>query len=194
MRTNLGLTKEELDELLAWLHPNPDCAGERYEAIRKSLITLFLTRQCYEAEDLADETINRVAKKVKELKSNYAGEPARYFHGVAKKVSLEYHRRNVKLIETPAAAPSREELEPYLDCLDDCLSKLKPRERETILDYYQEQKQVKIERHKEMGQRLQVKSGALRGRVFRIRVKLHKCIVDCIQRSVERNNIGPEVI
>ena len=64
MRTDVGLTKEEFDELLSWLDTDPDRAGEKYEAIRHRLITIFLNRQCYEAEDLADETINRVAKKV----------------------------------------------------------------------------------------------------------------------------------
>lgn len=193
MRIDLGLTKQEFDQLLAWLDPDPDLAAERYEAIRQRLITIFLSRQCDEAEDLADETINRVAKKVKDLKDDYVGEPARYFHGVAKKVFLEYRRlrnRPIYIIQ-PA---SREELEPYLECLDYCLAQLSPQSRELILLYYREQKQAKIASHKQMREQMRLNADALRVRAYRIRVKLEKCILECLDRASGSNNISPVII
>src|SRR4051794_1950774 len=124
MRTNVSLTKEQFDRLLAWLDLDPERAGEKYEAIRRRLITIFINRQCLEAEDLADETINRVAYKVIELKDNYLGDPARYFYGVAKKVFLEHQRRRDQHIQPPPPIASGEELETSLACLDECLAKL----------------------------------------------------------------------
>ena len=48
--------------LLEWLDPNLDLAGEKYEEIRRGLIKIFGYRGCSDAEGLADETINRVAR------------------------------------------------------------------------------------------------------------------------------------
>jgi hypothetical protein len=80
------LTQESFDALLAWLGSEPEEAGRKYEAIRLRLIRIFACRGCYEPEDLADETINRVSKKLKEIESTFSGDPARYFYGVANKV------------------------------------------------------------------------------------------------------------
>lgn len=190
----MALTKEEFDELLDWLDPNPGRAADRYEAIRQSLITVFLNRQCEEAEDLADETINRVARRAKDLKTNYIGKPELYFYGVAKNVTHEYHRKRSRVIQPLLPPPSREDLEPYLSCLDECLAKLPHENSELILAYYQNQKKAKIASHREIGLRLRLKAGALRARVFRIRARLEKCIVECLERSIDSNDIKPFII
>jgi RNA polymerase sigma factor (sigma-70 family) len=185
MKVDLSLTEEQFNQLLDWLDADPGRAGEKYEVIRRRLITIFLNRQCAEAEDLADETINRVAKKVGDLKGSYVGEPALYFYGVAKKVFLEHLRQRNRPLKLPPPVTPRNELEPHLNCLDKCLEKLKPDSRELILRYYQEQKQAKISSHKEMGERLRVNAGALRARTHRIRVKLEKCVLACLERGRE---------
>ena len=59
------LSQEAFDRLLAWLNPNRALAGEKYEEIRRRLIKIFTCRGCTCPEVLADETINRVARKVK---------------------------------------------------------------------------------------------------------------------------------
>jgi RNA polymerase sigma factor (sigma-70 family) len=194
MGIDLGLTKEQFDQLLAWLDPDPVRAGEKYEKIRHRLITIFLTRHCQEAEDLADETINRVASKAGEFKDSYVGEPARYFYGVAKKVLLEYHRQRSRPILSPPPQASHEELEPSLACLDKCLAKLSTENRELILHYYQEQKKAKIASHQELGKQMQLNAGALRARIFRIRAKLEKCVEECLKNSAEDNDIKLDVI
>ncbi|MFL6215866.1 MAG: RNA polymerase sigma factor [Blastocatellia bacterium] len=193
MKTDVGITKEEFDELLTWLDPDTGRAGEKYEAIRRSLITVFLNRQCPEAEDLADETINRVARKVKELKEVYIGEPVRYFHGVAKKLVLEYYRLRHRALRITPLTVSPGELDPYLDCLNDCLARLSPPNRELILRYYQEKKRAKIEGHKKISEQMNLKAGALRVRVHRIRGQLEKCVMECLGRTGS-NNISSAVI
>lgn len=185
----MTLTKEEFDQLLAWLDPEPGRAGSRYEAIRRNLITVFLSRQCDEAEDLADETINRVAKKVPWLKDNYIGDQERYFHGVARNVMREYFRQRTRVIQPPPVQASREDLEPYLRCLDECLAKLPRQNSVLILLYYKEQKRAKIASHKEISDQMRLKAGALRARVFRIRARLAKCILECLKHSVGSNDI-----
>lgn len=190
MKVDLSLTKEQFTQLLAWLDADLVRASEKYETIRRRLITIFLNRQCHEAEDLADETINRVAKKVSGLKNRYVGDPALYFYGVAKKVLLEHLRKRRKVLQSPPPIASRSELEPHLKCLDECLEKLMPASRELILRYYHDQKQAKISSHKEMGEMLRLKAGALRARTHRIRAKLEKCVLECLERADESNDIS----
>lgn len=189
MKIDLSLTEEQFHQLLAWLDADPGRAAEKYEEIRRGLITIFLNRRCDEAEDLADETINRVAKKVGALQNDYTGDPARYFYGVAKKVLLEYNRQRNRPIKPPPPSTPRGELEPYLECLDECLEKLDPASRELILLYYQEQKRAKISSHKKMGEALRLRAGALRARTHRIRLKLEKCVLECLECAAENNDI-----
>ena len=52
-----------------------------------------------DAEDLADETINRVAKRLPEIRESYVGDPVRYFHGVARFIIREMIRRKEVAVE-----------------------------------------------------------------------------------------------
>lgn len=79
MKKDWILTQESFDALLAWLDPAREEAGRRYEEIRRRLIKIFTCRGCGEPEDLADETINRVSKKLKEIESDYSGDPRSVF-------------------------------------------------------------------------------------------------------------------
>jgi RNA polymerase sigma factor, sigma-70 family len=189
MKTDSTLTKTEFDEFLAWLDPDRDCAADRYERIRNRLISFYLNRQCGTADDLADETINRVVKKPKEWKDNYTGNPMPYFYAVAKNVFLEYCREVNRKIEPPPDT-SRPELEEHLACLKKCLAKLTSESRNLILPYYQERKRAKIQRHKAMGSNMGLKPGALRARIFRIRTKLRECVEECLGNLPENNDIN----
>src|ERR1041384_8582247 len=92
MDKNWALTQDAFDDLLNWLDPNRDLAGQKYEDIRRRLIKIFSCRGCAEPEDLADETINRVTSKLPAIEADFVGDPSRYFYGVANKVNLEYGR------------------------------------------------------------------------------------------------------
>src|SRR5437868_4888021 len=122
------ITQEKFDELLAWLHSEREQAGIKYEEIRRSLIKILAWRGCHDAEGLADETINRVADKVHELKASYQGDPAIYFYGVANRLSKECHREErtqvpVEEINGPASLPPenieepQDEFEREYECL-----------------------------------------------------------------------------
>lgn len=177
------LNQDDFDNLLAWLDTDPERAAKKYESIRRDLIRAFLSNHCYEAEDLADETINRVAKHALQLRASYEGEREPYFHAVAKYVRYEYYRRIKRVIQPPPEAPPAEELDVYLKCLEECLAKLTPKQANLIKVYYQEQKKAKIELHKAISKTLNVKAGALRGRVFRVREKLIPCVEDCVKKA-----------
>lgn len=182
MKKETGLTKESFDELLNWLHPDREAAGEKYEQIRQTLVDIFVRRGCVPAEDMADETINRVGRKIGEIKDTYDSDPSYYFYGVAKNILREYMR------QPPAQPyvfiqPEPEEDEANYQCLDECMSKLPPETQWFIIEYFQEDKREKINHRKEMAERLGITPHILRMRVYRIKAMLRDCIIECNKRK-----------
>jgi DNA-directed RNA polymerase specialized sigma24 family protein len=182
-----GLTQESFDHLLAWLHPDREQAGRIYEEIHARLIMSFKAHDCPVPEDLADETINRVAKKLPELADTYVGDRARYFFGVAYKVLLEYRRSSPEFTELPPdnllLGDQPDNIEAVYNCLEKCLESLPEHNRELILQFYQGEKHVKIEWRKELARRLGTKLTNLRLQAHRIRATLKQCIRSCMEQA-----------
>lgn len=183
------ITQEGFSLLLKWLDPDEESAARKYEIVRGRLVRMFVARGCYEAELLADRTIDRVAQKIPELNGTYVGEPAAYFYGVAKNIHLEWLRQQKRAREatappeTGADADEAEQREAEYKCLETCLSMLSANMREMIVDYYRGEKGVKIERRREMAQRLGITTGALQIRASRVRARLHDCVRDCLAEA-----------
>lgn len=169
--------------MLGWLDPDRERAAQRYEEIRRRLIKFFACRKCAPAEDLTDETINRVAMKVREqLGSNYVGDTAPYFYGVAHNVYLEYVRRKPPTLPPPPPRPT-EEVEREHACLEQCLEQLPPRSRELIREFYREERQAKILHRKRLAERLGMTPNALRIQAYRIRQSLLECVRQCLTQN-----------
>ena len=142
-----------------------------------------------DAEDLADETINRVMKRLPDIRDTYVGEPARYFHGVARFVIREMGRRKeVATDEIPVFSVKPEVHTDEYDCLVKCLRFLAPEKRDQILDYYIYDGRDKIVQHQRMASELGISEGALRGRAHQVRVNLENCIRQCIERMKANKN------
>lgn len=184
-----GLTEEGFNNLLVWLHEDREEAGKIYEEIRSKLMRGFKSHGCMVAEDLADETINRVARRLPEIVDTYVGDPRRYFFGVAYKVLQEYQRRAMELVPLPPREipleERRDDRETMHGCLELCLRHLAPQSRELILQFYQGEKQFKIKHRQELARRLNTKLANLRLQAHRIRSNLRKCILACMQQKAE---------
>jgi DNA-directed RNA polymerase specialized sigma24 family protein len=183
MKKDWVLTQESFDAMLAWLHPDRDRAGEKYEDIRSRLVKIFTGRGCCEPEELADETINRVSKKLKDIESQFIGDPARYFYGVANKVHLEYLRKKpVPLV--PVDRADSDFIEKESACLEICMQGLTSDNRELVVQYYQYEKRAMIDHRQHLADQLGIAINALRIRACRLRAILQKCVQDCLERSV----------
>jgi len=179
------LQKTDFDRLLAWLDPNPDRAGELYEKIRWRLIAILASRGCRTPEDLADEIIDRVARRVADIEATYVGDKSLYFLGVMNNVHHEYLKRPrlSELSLTPHESPVNEQT--YV-CLDRCVTKLTPHAREIIEQYYVADKRAKINLRKRIYAALGISNINLRLRALRIRAKLQICIERCLPHSETR--------
>lgn len=184
MNKNWVLTKELFEDLLAWLDPNRDVAGQKYENIRRGLIKIFISNGCHSVEDKADEAINRVANKLNQIRDDYEGDPALYFYGVAKKIVHEDWRRPQVAASTPAQAWTDDDVEPEYECLERCLEKLTNENRKLVLTYYQEEKRAKIDNRRILAESMGIALNALRIRAYRIRSSLELCVRTCVMSEI----------
>jgi len=182
-KTEWELTPEAFDGLLSWLNPDREQAGRKYEEIRRKLITILSCRGCTCPEDLTDETMNRVTRRVPQIIDNYLGDPALYFYGVAHKVHLEWLRRNGRALVPPPAPDPPEETEQEYECLEQCMEHLTSKSRELVSQYHREEKKAKIDGRKELADRLGIGVNALRIRAHRIRAGLQECVVLCLSKT-----------
>lgn len=191
-RETSGLSQSVFERLLAWLDDGTESQGERYLEIRQRLVAYFDRRNRPRPDELADETLDRVARTLEESGVIATRPPARYCYVMARFVLLEdirRERRHVGLDENsvsfgvPArvgdATEDRALRERSLDCLDRCLEQLKPEQRALILEYYRDTRRQKIERRRDLANRLAISMNALAIRACRIRDAVLACMQGC---------------
>lgn len=174
---------------LDWLDGGVDSGGERYVEIRRRLVGYFDRRGSAEPDDLADETLNRVARRLEEEGAISGVAPPQYCYIVAKLVFLESLRKNSArpLTEAPSDDPMLRRIERdgedthtrrerLLDHLEECLDSLAPADRELILEYYRGEQRAKIEKRRELAVRYGISLNALGIRACRLRDKLEECV------------------
>jgi len=193
--TRWEFTASALERLLARLDGDPDRAAEAYEALRLTLIRFFDWRGAHFPDECADETINRLARRLDE--GAEVDDPRGYALGIARLVLMERSRspqlRQDELDEqTAAPAPSAAgDAHPRLhDCLDTCLAGLPPESRTLILEYYQDQRRLKIDRRIRLATELGLTAQALRSRAQRVRDRLERCVRGCAGRQADESAGG----
>ncbi len=173
-----SLTASAFETLLARLGSDPDAAGREYGAIRCKLVGFFERRNALMPEMLADETIDRVARRLDEgEKVEYL---RAYFYGVAKRILLESVRqrcrqenaeRQVALVPPDPPEAADRELSP-IACLERCLEELPPDCRQLVVSYYQ---CARADRRR-LAAQLGMSYTSLKSQVHRIRVRLGTCV------------------
>jgi DNA-directed RNA polymerase specialized sigma24 family protein len=188
-----GLDERSLKRLLTVLDPDPERASERYEALRRRLTRVFVWEHQPDAESLADQTIDRVARRMNDG-IDVVDVPA-YAARVAELILLEArragHRREAALDAHARLAPpdrssapgrSSAEVERRHACLEACLARLEPEQRDLILRYYSADGRARIEQRDALAKAHGIPLGALRNRALRMREKLETCITACLSR------------
>src|ERR1044071_8762138 len=184
-RQKWTLTQEAFDQLLVAFGGDRESGGQKYLEIRNNLTRFFEWRGCAFPEDHADETINRMAKRLAAggQIANHSG----YAIGVARMLLMEINkgrqREQAALAEIgaqPDVYVPPDDDESRLNCLKKCLQTLSPDNRELILQYYQGEKGEKIENRKKLLERLGIPVNTLRMRALRLRERLQSCVEECV--------------
>jgi DNA-directed RNA polymerase specialized sigma24 family protein len=196
------LTHASFHRLLNWLNEENDdednaSGGQKYEEMRQKLISYFDRRNCRSPEDLADETLNRVALKLEEKGSITNVTPAQFCFIKARQVLHEYWRRpalkEIALEDMPVTDPpdrhpllvanpddEEDEQERRMRCLEHCLQNLKRQDHDLIIRYYYGEERVKIDNRQQLADELGISSKTLVVRALRIRNKLEECVERCV--------------
>lgn len=177
--------------LLTRLDADESQAAAKYEELRLKLVKLFVWKGCVEAsaDALADETLDRIAAKLGqgvEIQSlnAYACEVARF-------VWLEFSRKRKEDAagdDVPEIAVSPEiadEPDLRLSCLKSCLAEIAASEsdRALIIGYYDAEDGDKNKnQRRNLAEKLGLTMNTLKVKACRLRVRLEKCINECVKR------------
>jgi DNA-directed RNA polymerase specialized sigma24 family protein len=191
-----SLTPPSFQRLLRWLDEGASSNGQKYLEMQRRLVAYFDRKNCSAPDELADETLNRVARRLEEENITDSETPAaKYCYIVARFVFMEYLRGAQKeqvladesrrqLYRNKPAVQSldieRETRENMLTCLDRCTGKLDSLNRNIILRYYTGKERVKIESRRALAVSLGISMNALSIRACRIRDKIEMCVRQCV--------------
>lgn len=193
-RREWTLTTDSLQRLLRWLDGGADSDGYSYVEMRRRLRDYFSRKNCRAVDDLADETLTRVARRLEQEGITLTETPARYCYIVARFVFLEHLREtkshgtisplptDIALAPTAVSVPDAEGAatrEALFDCLDKCLQELDPLNRHIITRYYIGSERAKIDNRRDLAESLGLSPNALAIRASRIRKRLEACVKRC---------------
>jgi DNA-directed RNA polymerase specialized sigma24 family protein len=155
-----------------------------YEQLRMRLVTFFRLSCPVEAEALADEAIDRLGRRLSDGTpvDNLGG----YALGIARFLVMEAGARRRK--EQNAARESmmeqesdayleQPEFDPAVPALRGCLNCIDAESARFILEYYaSDDGAARIERRRQLAERMGMTPNALRNRALRTRMALEKCV------------------
>jgi DNA-directed RNA polymerase specialized sigma24 family protein len=189
------LNRAALEGLLSALDTDVARAAQQYERLRERLIIYFSGRRCPDPEDSADDTLDRISRRIDE--GEQIRDVTRFAYAVARLVLSESFKRVrrrgdvLARLATSSGAPPDDGTAATLgpdgamECIRSCTQRLPPDERELILLYYDSAGRDQQEQRKQLAARLDVSPTALRLRAFRIRRALEACTRDCLAGQAE---------
>jgi DNA-directed RNA polymerase specialized sigma24 family protein len=178
-----ALTAEAFGRFLRWLSENDEVAVREYQSIRMKLVRYFVHKGCSDPDNLFDKTIDVVVGKIDTLGEHSS--PLAYCFGVAKNIWRQdlRERKPASLEEniTLPTYPDPQIHEQELKCLERCMDRLSPDDRDVVVRYHQSQGHDKIETRRQLADGLGGVN-ALRIRMCRIRRNLRLCVATCLDQ------------
>lgn len=195
-RERWQLTPDAFRELLASLDPeDATAAAKRYEMLRERLLIFFQRKQLGFAEDMADEVLNRLARRIHE--GEFVQNIESYALGIAGLVARErlyklcreraaheefFRIRSIQ--DDPAATEER------LARMEAALRQLGSPEHALLVSYYEGEGRNRIRRRQHIANHLGISAEALRKRVFDLKEALRRALTSS---RFSRQNSGTEL-
>jgi hypothetical protein len=189
-----------LGALLKALAPDVEQAARKYANLRERLTRFFAWNRTDNADELADETLDRLARRLGRTEAADSGRnrdsagsarketierPEEFAAGIARLVLHEQRRRKFRAeqafdkiqreAETDRVAWRTEELrraEERSAVLEKCMAELSEEQRELIRRYYSVEGRTMIDARKRLAEEMCISVNALRNRALRIRAEL----------------------
>jgi DNA-directed RNA polymerase specialized sigma24 family protein len=196
LKSDWQLDAPAFHQLLTYLDEGNSSEGQRYLQMRERLVAYFDRKNCLNPDELADQTLNRVARRLQEEGQIQSETAAKYCYTVARYIFHEHLRRSekedlasselwrransVKITAPPRDDPNRE---GQLQCLESCVSKLDIPSQQIISQYYIGNATEKIANRRKLAEQLGISPNALSIRACRIREKLEICVRRCAESN-----------
>lgn len=147
--------------------------------MRMRLVRYFSWKRCFDPEEQADETIQRLSNRLLGETTGHIENPSGYVYAIAKNVYKEYVRSTMRREEL---AKVLREFSPLVlaeqeDCRKWCLQTLTREKLELIIQYYSSK-----EDRRELVKN-GIKLSSLRVQVHRIKNELRDCNKECLQQK-----------
>jgi RNA polymerase sigma factor (sigma-70 family) len=178
------------ERLLAALDPNRDRAVEIYESLRRRCCTFFRFRGFPNREDLFDKTIRIAAQRLPKVEVENI---QAWVTGIARNVCRDEGRRGHKEVplddisafaQPPGPdAEAEAQIDRALECMNRCMADLDPEDRGLLVEFYKYSKGKGIAVRAAMARALEISTGNLRVRAFRIRKRLETCVTRCLTET-----------
>ncbi len=185
------LDAESFNRLLDWLDGGINSEGRKYLEMRRRLVAYFSRKNCLAPDELADETLNRVARRIQEVEFTKGEKPARYCYIVARFVFMEslregerkrsLHHELARQWHSSRGSEADAIRERMLACMQQCIDQLGSAKRELILGYYAGDERQKIASRKRLARSLGMTMNAVSIRACRIRDELEDCVRHCLR-------------
>lgn len=189
--------EKSFQAFLNWLNRGANSDGQRYLEVRQRLELYFDRKNCVAPSKLADETLNRVIRKLEESGDINGVAPLQYCYSVAKDVFLEalradnrspFYRPVTKTNPTNLASQSVNILggdatSEQKEKVGACMETLSSADRELIVEYYRGEQRSKTEHRAALAARLGMTANALSNRACGVRQRLEVCIQACLKKA-----------
>lgn len=188
------MNPETFKKLLSLFDNDPGQAAVKYGLTYRKLIKYFEWNNCLTPSECADETVDRVIKKINGLKIQ-SEDPSYYFFGVARRVLRECWRKRKKENAPPLAEPvesppelPEERLEEETaeerrkECMHKCFQALSSEDQQILAEYFRGSKPGQNKKNRrELMKLLEIAANVLRLRIFHLKGRLNACYENCIK-------------
>ncbi|HEX9189637.1 MAG TPA: hypothetical protein VGB87_21360 [Vicinamibacteria bacterium] len=177
-----GLGADALEGLLARLGPDREAAAGEYQRLHQRLLAFFESHGSLEPGRDADETLDRLARKLRE--GHVIRDVPAYLHGLARNVLREVWRRARReegardALRAVAPAPSPDAR--LWSCFDRCLAELGLERADLLVAYYSAARTPNRAWRAQLAASRGLSLNALRIRVFRARAALRESLARCL--------------
>lgn len=178
-RPAFQLDTKSLERLLTFL--GVEGSTEAWRRVHARLESFFRWKGLRDPGQLADETLDRAARRLMENAVRTEA-PAAFLLGVARFVALESQRKaphevSAERLAVPATSPDGDVDTDRMEALEKCLGTLPAAERDVVLQYYRhDDGRQRIDSRQQLAERLGIGLNALRIKAFRLRQRLEQCV------------------
>ena len=165
--------------LLGALGETPEASGLEYERLRSKLILFFSRRMLPFPEDLADEALDRLARRI--VDGTVIDSIAAFALGIGRHLALEQIKNRSETMgddfwDNVPAPPATQSSEEEIARMERCLKTLRPDEASLLRGYYLATEGTPMKTRGRLAKRLGISANTLRQRVFLARQRLRDCM------------------